>query len=93
MQNDNSPHFDNSCIKLRQRQIERDEQDYLERHNPRRISLMEAGLYLLAVVLFYDSIEGGFARPAGPPVSPVSLEVQAPSENQRIEDFDIDIRH
>ncbi|POR48355.1 hypothetical protein [Bosea psychrotolerans] len=93
MQNDHAPCVDNARAKLRRRQAERDEQDYLERHNPRRISLIEAALYLLTLVLFYDAIQSGFARPVSPPVSPVSLEIQAPSDDLGIEDFDIDIRH
>lgn len=83
----------------RVRQDRRDEQEYLEKHNPRRFTLMEIALLLLVALLALDAVRSGLVlRPdASPPLPATAATAASVDDADRPDDwrsygYDVDLR-
>lgn len=80
----------------RARQDRRDEQDYLERHNPRPFTVMELALLVFVAVLAFDAVRSGISRPSASVPSAAASAVSA-VEPDHADDwerygYDVDLR-
>jgi hypothetical protein len=96
MGNEHCMDGDRLCTTRRVQQERRDEQEYLDKHNPRRFSLPEIALLLLVVVLAFDAVRSAVFRPsiAGPhPVaSAASSDERDHPHDWRRFGYDLDLR-
>lgn len=80
----------------RARQDRRDEQEYLERHNPRPFTVMEIALLVFVAVLAFDAVRSGISRPSAsvPPAAAaaVSAVEQDHPDDWQSYGYDIDLR-
>ncbi len=80
----------------RVKQERRDEQEYLDKHNPRRFSLPEIALLIFVAVLAFDVVRSAVFRPSSSGPQPVAATASSderdhPEDWQRF-GYDLDLR-
>lgn len=96
MGNENCLEGERLCTSRRVQRDHKAEQEYLDKHNPRRLTLVEIALFLLVAVLAFDTIRSGASHRQAPPPNfsaPASAREEADHPvNWQSYGYDADLR-